>query len=46
MFDMVLTYKTKVENHFKMIKLDMCGEYVMFNDYCVNEYIIHEVTLP
>ena len=49
-FDMFLSYKTEVENQWdkkiKRIILDRGGEYVSFNDYCVKEGIIHEVTLP
>jgi len=48
--DMFLTYKAKVENHLntkiKRIRSDRGGEYVLFNDYCVKEGIIHEVTPP
>jgi len=47
-FDMFLSYKTKVENQLdkkiKRIRSDKGGEYVLFNDYCVHEGIIHEVT--
>jgi len=47
---MLLTYKTKVENQLnrkiKRIRSDKGGEYVLFNDYCVKESIIHEVTTP
>ena len=49
-FDMFLTYKAKVENQLnkkiKRIRSDKGGEYVLFNDYCVKEGIIHEVTPP
>ena len=49
-FDMFLSYKTKVENQLdkkiKSIRSDRSGEYVSFNDYCVKEEIIHEVTPP
>ena len=47
-FDMFLTYKAEVENQLnkkiKRIRLDRDDEYVLFNDYCVKEDIIHEVT--
>ena len=47
-FDMFLTYKAEVENQLnkkiKRIRSDRGGEYVLFNDYCVKEGIIHEVT--
>ena len=29
-----------------MIRSDRGGEYVLFNNYCVKEDIIHEVTPP
>jgi len=49
-FDMFLSYKTEVENQLdnkiKRIRSDRGGEYVSFNDYCVKEGIIHEVTPP
>jgi len=49
-FDMLLTYKAEVENQLnkeiKRIRSDRSGEYVLFNDYCVKEGIIHEVTPP
>jgi len=49
-FDMFLTYKAEVENQInkkiKRIISDTGGEYVLFNDYCVKEGIIHEVTPP
>jgi len=49
-FDMFLTYKAEVENQLnkkiKRIIADRGGEYVLFNDYCVKECIIHEVTPP
>jgi len=49
-FDMFLTYKAEVDNQLnkqiKRIRLDRGGEYVLFNDYCVKEGIIHEVTPP
>ena len=45
---MFLSYKTEVENQLdkkiKRIRSDRDGEYVSFNDYCVKEGIIHEVT--
>jgi len=47
-FDMFLTYKAEVENQLnkkiKKIRSDRGGEYILFNDYCVKEGIIHEVT--
>jgi len=47
-FDMFLTYKEEVENQLnnkiKRLISDRGGEYVLFNDYCVKEGIIHEVT--
>ena len=49
-FDVFLTYKIKVGNQLnkkiKRIKSDRGGEYVLFNDFCVKEGIIHEVTPP
>jgi len=46
--DMFLTYKEEVKNQLnkkiKRIRLDRGGEYVLFNDYCVKEDIIHKVT--
>jgi len=46
-FDMFLTYKAEVKNQLnKKIRSDRGGEYVLFNDYCVKEGIIHEVTPP
>ena len=49
-FDMFLTYKTKLENQFnrqiKRIRSNRGGEYVLFNDFCVKEIIVHEVTPP
>jgi len=49
-FDMFLSYKTEVENQLdkkiKKIRSNRGGEYLSFNDYCVKEGIIHEVTLP
>ena len=49
-FDMFLTYKAEVENQLnkkiKRIRSNRGGEYVLFNDYCVKEGIIHEVTPP
>jgi len=47
-FDMILTYKIEIENQLnkkiKRITSDRGGECVLFNDYCVKEGIIHEVT--
>ena len=49
-FDVFLTYKAEVENQLnkkiKRIRSDRGGEYVLFNDFCVKEGIIHEVTPP
>jgi len=49
-FDVFLKYKAEVENQLnkkiKRIRLDRGGEYVLFNEYCVREGIIHEVTPP
>jgi len=49
-FYMFLLYKAKVENKInkkiKWIRSDMSGEYVLFNEFCGIEGIIHEVTLP
>jgi len=45
---MFLSYKAEVENQLnkkiKRIRSDKGGKYVLFNDYCVKEGIIHEVT--
>jgi len=45
-----LKYKVKVENQLnkkiKRIRSYRGGEYVLFNEYCVRECIIHEVTPP
>jgi len=45
-----LTYKIEVENQLnrkiQRIRLDRGGEYVLFNNYCIKESIIHEVTSP
>jgi len=45
-----LTYKAKVENQLnkkiKRIILDRGSEYVLFNEYCVREGIIHKVSPP
>jgi len=49
-FDMFLSYKTEVENQLnrkiKRLRSDRDGEYILFNDFCEKESIIHEVTLP
>ncbi|RDX83701.1 hypothetical protein CR513_35354, partial [Mucuna pruriens] len=49
-FDMFLTYKVEVENQLNMtikrIKSNKGGGYILFNNFCENERIIHEVTLP
>ena len=49
-FDVFLKYKVKVENQLnkkiKRIRSYRGGEYVLFNEYCVRECIIHEVTPP
>ena len=46
-FGMFLTYKAEVENQMnkkiKRIRSNRGCEYVLFNDYCVKECIIHEV---
>ena len=49
-FDVFLKYKAEVENQLnkkiKRIRSNRGGEYVLFNEYCVREGIIHEVTPP
>ena len=49
-FDMFLKYKAEVENQLnkkiKRIRSDRGGEYVLFNEYCIREGIIDEVTPP
>ncbi|OMO54671.1 Integrase, catalytic core [Corchorus capsularis] len=49
-FDMFLKYKAEVENQLnkkiKRVRSDRGGEYVLLNDYCEKEDIIHEVTPP
>ena len=49
-FDTLLTYKAEVEDELnkriKRIRSDRGDEYVSFNDYCVKEDIIHEITPP
>ncbi|KAK7287237.1 hypothetical protein RIF29_00393 [Crotalaria pallida] len=49
-FDMFLLYKAEVENQLekkiKRVRSDRGGEYILFNDYCEKEGIIHEVTPP
>ena len=49
-FDVFLKYKAEVENQLnkkiKRIRSERGGEYVLFNEYCVREGIIHEVTPP
>ena len=46
--DMFLQYKVKVENQLnrkiKRIRSNKGGEYIMFNEFCEKEGIIHEVT--
>ena len=45
-----LLYKSEVENQLgrklKRVKPDRGGEYVLYNDFCENEGIIHEITPP
>lgn len=47
-FNMFLFYKTKVENQLnrkiKRVKSNRWGEYVIINDFCEHEKIIHEFT--
>ena len=47
---MFLSYKTEVENQLnrkiKRLRSDRGGEYILFNEFCEKEGIIHEVTLP
>ena len=49
-FDMFLKYKAEVENQLnkkiKRVRSDRGGEYIIFNDFCEKEGIIHEVTPP
>ena len=49
-FDMFLSYKAEVENQLnkkiKRVRSDRGGEYILFNDFCEKEGIIHEVTPP
>src|SRR5262249_29873482 len=49
-FDIFLLYKAEVENQLnkriKRVRSDRGGEYVLFNDFCEKEGIIHEVTPP
>ena len=49
-FDVFLKHKTEVENQLnkkiKRIRSNKGGEYVLFNEYCLREGIIYEVTLP
>ena len=46
---MFLQYKAKVENQLnrkiKRIRSDIGGEYIMFNDFCEKEGIIHDAHL-
>ena len=47
-FDIFLIYKVEVENQLnkkiKRIRSDRGGEYVLLNEYCEKEGIIHEIT--
>ena len=49
-FDKFLLYKAEVENQLgrkiKRVRSDRGGEYLLFNDFCEKEGIIHEVTPP
>ena len=49
-FDKFLVYKTEVENQLgkkiKRVRSDRGGEYVLYNDFCEKEGIIHEITPP
>ena len=49
-FDMFLIYKAEVENQLnkkiKRIRSDRGGEYILLNEYCEKEGIIHEITPP
>ena len=47
-YNMLLLYKAEVENQLnkkiKWVRSDRGVEYVLINDYCEKEGIIHEVT--
>lgn len=49
-FDIFFIYIAKVENQLnkkvKRVKSDEDGKYTLFNEFCENEGIIHEVTPP
>jgi len=49
-YNMLLIYKVEVENQLnkkiKWVRFDRGVEYVLINDYCEKEGIIHEVTPP
>ena len=49
-FDVFLSYKAEVETQLnkkiKRIILDRGGGYILFNEYCVREGIIYELTPP
>ena len=49
-FDMFLIYKAEVENQLdrkiKRIRYNRKDKYILLNDYCENEGIIHKVTPP
>ena len=48
--DKFLLYKLEVENQLgrkiKRVRSDRGGEYVLYNDFCEKEGIIHEITPP
>ena len=49
-FDMFLSYKIEVENQLnkkiKKVRSDRGEEYILFNELCEKEGIIHEITSP
>ena len=49
-FDKFFLYKSEVENQLKRkikrVRSDRGGEYVLYNDFCEKEGIIHEITPP
>ncbi|CAH9136877.1 unnamed protein product, partial [Cuscuta epithymum] len=49
-FDKFLVYKSEVENQLnkkiKRVRSDRGGEYILINDFCEREGIIHEITPP